>query len=94
MGGYEMKITGILLIIGIVFSYVPILPMDDCQETNHAGNMKLDCGYIFHCPLLSNLGLPESITLPYFGPAVLISSLPMLDEFIHPIYHPPKKMHV
>jgi hypothetical protein len=44
-----MKIIGILLIIGILFSYVPILPMDDSQESNHAGNMKLDCG--LHLPL-------------------------------------------
>jgi hypothetical protein len=86
-----MKIVGILLIIGILFSYVPILPMDDCQESNHAGNMKLDCGYIFHCPFLSNIGLPESMTLPYFGRAVLNAPLLAIEELTHPIFHPPKK---
>jgi len=86
-----MKIIGILLIIGILFSYVPILPMDDSQESNHAGNMKLDCGYIFHCPFLSNIGLPESMTLPYFGRAVLNAPLLVIDELTHPIFRPPKK---
>jgi hypothetical protein len=88
-----MKIIGIVLIIGIVFSYVPILPMGGCQETNHAGNMKLDCGYIFHCPLLSSIGPHESMTLPYFGRAVFILPLPTVYEFTRPIYHPPKKPH-
>jgi hypothetical protein len=86
-----MKIIGILLIIGILFSYVPILPIDNCPEGGHMGNMKLDCGYIFHCPFLSNVGLPESITLPYFGRAVLNSSLLVIDELTHPIFRPPKK---
>jgi len=86
-----MKIIGILLIIGILFSYVPIFSTDDCRQENHAGNMKLDCGYIFHCPFLSNIGLPESITLPYFGRAVLISSFLVIEELTHPIFHPPEK---
>ncbi len=86
-----MKIIGILLIMGILFSYVPIFSTDDCQQEDHAGNMKLDCGYIFHCPFLSNTNLSESMTLPYFGQAVLISSLPVIDELTHPIFHPPEK---
>ncbi len=89
-----MKILRILLILGILFTYyVPMFPMDDCQQESHAGNMNLGCGYIFHCPFLSNIGLPESMTLPYFGRAVLISLLPMIDELIHPIFHPPEKWH-
>jgi hypothetical protein len=86
-----MKIVGILLIIGILFSYAPIFPKDNCQEANHARNMILDCGSIFHCPFLSNIGLPESIILPYFGRAVLNSSLPVIEELTHPIFHPPKE---
>ena len=86
-----MKIIGILLIIGILFSYVPTFSTDDCQQEDHAGNMKLDCGYIFHCPFLSNMNLSESMTLPYFGRSVLTSSLPVIDELTHPIFHPPEK---
>ncbi len=85
-----MKIIGILLIMGILFSYVPIFPMDNCEQKDHAGNMKSDCGSLFHCPFLSNLNLSKSFTLPYFGRIVLISSLPVIDELTHPIFHPPK----
>ncbi len=86
-----MKIVGIVIILGILFSYVPIFPMDDCQEEAPMGNMKLDCGYIFHCPFLSNIGLSKSMTLPLIGRAVLSSSLPVIDELTHPIFHPPEK---
>ncbi len=86
-----MKLTGILLIVGILFLYIPILPKDDCQEANHARNMKMDCGYIFHCPFLSNVGVSESMTLPYFGQAISISLLPVVDELPDPIFRPPKK---
>jgi hypothetical protein len=85
-----MKIIGILLIIGILFSYVPVFPMDDCQEEDNGGNMKLGCGYAFHCPFLSNIGLSGSIVLPYVGRASLSLPLPVIDELAHPIFHPPK----
>ncbi len=85
-----MKIIGILLIMGILFSYVPIFSMENCEQKDHAGNMKLDCGSLFHCPFLSNMNLSESMTLPYFGQAVLISSLPVIDELTDSIFHPPK----
>ena len=87
-----MKILGVLVILGILFSYVPMFPMDDCQQENHAGSMNLGCGYSFHCPFLSNLSLSESIALPYLGRAVLISSLPAIDELPHRIFRPPKRI--
>ena len=86
-----MKIIGIFIIIAILFSYAPAIPMDKCSEGDHGGNTKLDCGYIFHCPFLSNINLSESITLPYFGRAVLISSFLVIEELTHPIFHPPEK---
>jgi hypothetical protein len=86
-----MKIIGVLLTIGILFSYVPIFATDDCQQKDHAGNMKLDCGNIFHCPFLSNMNLSESMPLPYFGQTVLISSLLVIDELPDFIFHPPKE---
>jgi hypothetical protein len=85
-----MKILRILVILGILFSYIPMFPMDDCQEENHAGNMNVGCGYSFHCPFLSNVSLSESITLPYLGQVLLISTLPAIDELPDPIFHPPK----
>ena len=86
-----MKVVGILLITGILFSYVPMFSMNDCQQEDHAGNMKLDCGYIFHCPFLSVANLSGSVPLPYFGRVVSISSFPVIEELAHPIFHPPEK---
>jgi len=85
-----MKIMGILLVFGMLFSYLPIFPMDYCEEQNHEGNMKLDCGYAFHCPFLSTISLSGSIILPYVGRAFLSLPLPMIDELAHTIFHPPE----
>jgi hypothetical protein len=35
--------------------------MDDCSEGNHMGNMKMDCGYIFRCPLNSKFQMTKKI---------------------------------
>ena len=86
-----MKITGIFLVIGILFSYIPMFPMDDCQREDRSGNANLDCGYIFHCPFLSDISPSGSFTLPYFGQVVLISSLPVPDELTHSLFRPPEK---
>lgn len=85
-----MKIVGVLLIIGILFSYVPVIPMDDCPEGNHMGNMKMDCGNVFHCPLILNGSLQEPFPLPLSGWLILPPILPKVDELAHLIFHPPK----
>jgi len=87
-----MKIVGVLLIIGILFSYVPVIPMDDCPEENHARNTntKMDCGSIFHCPLILNGSLQEPFPLPLSGWLILPPILPKVDELTHLIFHPPK----
>jgi len=76
--------------MGTLFSYVPVFPMGDCQEEVHEGSRKLECGYAFHCPFLSNTGLSGSIILPYVGQASLSLLLPVIDELARPIFHPPK----
>jgi len=85
-----MRTIGILLVIGILFSYVPVFPIGDCQEEEHEGGRKLDCGYPFHCPFLSDIGLSGSVVLPYIGRASLSLPLFVIDELVHPIFHPPK----
>ncbi|MFB3884777.1 MAG: hypothetical protein ACE144_06090 [Thermodesulfobacteriota bacterium] len=86
-----MKIVGILLIAGILFSYIPMVSMDDCRQADHSGNMKLDCGYVFHCPVLSVTSFSESIPLPYFGLAVSLSSSLVIEEIARSIFHPPER---
>jgi len=84
-----MKIIGIFLILGILFSYVPMIPIDGCREEGHVGNMKLDCGYSFHCPILS-IVISEPFHPSYVGRLALIPSLKTVEEVVHPIFHPPE----
>ena len=84
-----MRLIGCLLVIGILFSYVPAFSMDGCPEGNHMGNMKVDCGYIFHCPLILNISMPELLPIPVSGRLVLSYSSFKVDELPHLIFHPP-----
>jgi hypothetical protein len=85
-----MRVIGSLLIIGILFSYVPMILMDECPEGNHMGNRKMDCGYNFHCPLIFNISMPEPLALPLSGRVVLTPSLLKIDELTFLIFRPPK----
>jgi hypothetical protein len=86
----DMRIIGCLIVIGILFSYVPMFPMDECPEGNHMGNMKMDCGNNFHCPLIFNITMPEPLPLPISGRVVLTPSLLKIDELASLIFRPPK----
>jgi len=87
----DMKIIiGWLLVIGILFSYVPVFPMDECPEGNHTGSMKMDCGSLFHCPMIVDRIFSESSALPLRGCLVPIKLSLVVDEFPDPIFHPPK----
>ena len=72
----DMRIIGCLIVILILFSYVPVFPMDECPEGNQTGNMKLDCGNNFHCPLIFTITTAETLQLPLSGRVVLTPSLP------------------
>ena len=85
----RLKIVGILLIIGILFSYVPIVPMDGCPEGHHMAGKKMDCGYSFHCPIIFNFNMSES-PLPFTGRVVLTLPLPKVDQLVTLIFHPPE----
>jgi hypothetical protein len=86
----DMRIIGCLIVILILFSYVPVFPMDECPEGNQTGNMKLDCGNNFHCPLIFTITTAETLQLPLSGRVVLTSSLLKIDELIALIFRPPK----
>ena len=85
-----MRIIECLLVIGILFSYVPIISMDDCPDENHMGNLKMDCGFLFHCPMVIDMSISEISGLPING--WLFSTKPMLvvKKLIHPVFHPPE----
>lgn len=84
-------IVGWLLVIGILFSYVPVFSMDGCSEGDHMGNiMKMDCGSLFHCPMIVDKIFSDSSALPLRGCLVPIKLSLAVDEFPNPIFHPPK----
>ena len=87
-----MRVIGSLLIIGILFSYISVFSMDDCPEGNHMGNMKLDCGNNFHCPLIFNITMPDLLPLPLSGRVVLAPLFLKIDELASLIFRPPKHM--
>jgi hypothetical protein len=88
----DMRIIGCIVIAGILFSYIPVISIDECPEGNHKGNMKLDCGNNFHCPLIFTVTTAETLPLPLSGRVVLIPSLLKIDELIVLIFRPPKRM--
>ena len=65
--------------------------MDECPEGNHLGNMKLDCGNNFHCPLIFTITTAETLLLPLIGRVVITPSLLKIDELITLIFRPPKQ---
>jgi hypothetical protein len=89
-----VKIASIIAIIGILYSYAPILPhQDGCPGAGHMGSMgsaKISCGYIFHCPIVFNTGGSEPLPLPFLGQLILTPHFLLLKESTSDIFHPPK----
>jgi hypothetical protein len=94
-----MKIIAILLIVGILFSYVSMLPVDtrshNCSEKVRTDGMKLNGGFSYHCPLcplIVNATISEPVPLPLVGRLFSITSLPTVDGLTRLIFRPPEYM--
>ena len=85
-----MRIIGCLLVIGILLSYAPVFHMDECPEGSHMGNMKMDCGIPFHCPMIMDRVVSGISGLPLDGLFIATKMLPLGDGVVNPIFHPPK----
>ena len=85
-----MKIIGCLLVIGILLSYVPVFHMNECPGQDHSGNTKMDCGSLFHCPMIINIVVLKISGLPLNGLLIPTKMLPLKDKLANPIFHPPK----
>ncbi len=86
----DMKIIGCLLVIGILLSYAPVFHMDGCPEENRPGNMKMDCGIPFHCPMIVDIVVLEISSLPFNGLLIPTKMLLLRDGLVNPIFHPPE----
>jgi hypothetical protein len=86
----DMKITGCLLVIGILLSYAPVFHTDECPEGDRSGNMKMDCGIPFHCPMIVDIVVSEISSLPFNGLLAPTRMLRLKDGLVSPIFRPPK----
>src|SRR3989304_9075815 len=86
----DMKIIGCLLVIGILLSYAPVFPMDECPEGDRSGNAKTDCGVPFHCPMIMDIVVCEISSLPLNGLLIPTRMLPLMDGLVSPIFPPPE----
>ncbi len=87
-----LKVVRIFVLLVILFSYLPIVHMDFCPNEDHMDHVKINCGYVFHCPFVSNNSLLECITILNIGRLVLITSLPLVEDLEYPIFRPPEAL--
>jgi hypothetical protein len=89
-----LKVGRILIVLTILFSYLPAIPMDYCPDEDNMGHVEMNCGYIFHCPFISNISLSEFNPIPNIGRLVSITVLPVIEDLEYPVFHPPKTLPV
>lgn len=85
-----MKIIGCLLVIGILLSYAPVFHTDECPGGSHLGNMKMDCGVPFHCPMIVDIVVSDISSLPLNGLLIPTKMLLLSDGLVNAIFHPPE----
>jgi len=85
-----LKVVRIFIVLVILFSYLPVVHIDSCPNEGHVDHMKIDCGYVFHCPFVSNNTFLESTTILDIGRLVPIPSLALVEDLEYPIFHPPR----
>jgi hypothetical protein len=88
-----LKVVRIFIVLVVLFSYLPIVHVDFCANEDHEDGMdhvKINCGYVFHCPFVSNNSFLGSITILNIGRLVLMTSSPLVEDLEYPIFHPPE----
>lgn len=86
----RVRTAGIFIIIAILFSYFPVEVMGNCSEEDHSGNRGMECGYIFHCPMISHPIVPSLTVLSRNGWLRWESVIEKIEGFPMLIFHPPK----
>lgn len=87
-----MRIVGILIIIAILFSYIPAISMDGCPEEDHSGKKGMDCGYAFHCPVIYDTAMPQLSVLSINSWLRWMPTAGKIEELPRLIFHPPETL--
>src|SRR4030042_4206969 len=89
-GSMFLKVVRIFIASVILFSYLPVIPVDDCPAQDHMDDVRMNCGYIFHCPFISSIGPLESVTILNIGWLVSIAPSLLIEDIEYPVFHPPE----
>lgn len=85
-----LRIIGVFVVIAVLFSYIPVGAMGSCSEEDHTEDMRMGCGYIFHCPFTDGGNSPGPLSLHLNGRFVLVLSLLKIGEYPRSVFHPPE----
>lgn len=88
------RVACLFVVLSLLSSYVPATPLaastGDCSDDHGPGQSGPECGYMFHCPMLSHFGAWEFSVLSFAGRLLSASPLLKLDDLVSRIFHPPK----
>ncbi|MDO9351477.1 MAG: hypothetical protein Q7U55_09585, partial [Deltaproteobacteria bacterium] len=87
-----LRIIGTFIIIAILFSYLPMDAMGNCSEEDPSTNTRMDCGYIFHCPLINDTAMPSLSILSINGRLRWMPTVGKVEELPRLIFHPPETL--
>ncbi len=79
-----------MIMIAIFLVYFPIEGMGTCSENGHSQKNEMNCGYLFHCPLIADTIVTSMWILPFNGWLKLLPINLKKDEFPVTIFHPPR----
>ncbi len=87
-----LRVIGILIIIAIVFTYLPAFSMNECSGEDPSTDKRQECGYTFHCPVLDHQATTQLSILSIHGWLRLVTDLLKVEELPERIFHPPKPL--
>jgi hypothetical protein len=64
--------------------------MGNCSEEDHSGNMGMDCGYFFHCPIIYDPATPQLFSLSINGRLRWMPTVEKVEELPLLIFIPPE----
>lgn len=85
-----MKFIGMIALMAMFFSYIPMDILAHCSEKDPAKENKMGCGYLFHCPINSPTVEPSLSFLSMLGWLKWAPAAEKIEGALQSIFHPPK----